>query len=624
MTTIEALVAGAIRAHNTDTSDGDWDVDENRRRLPSSEADLREAHAWAGDGSPDAKGNHKLPHHEVSADGTVGPANLAACLSGIHALNRADSSVPADDRAGAYAHLVNHLKSGGRPEGSIPALKDKAEASVEDAVTAAADWDDAGMPMEDSGGAPYRRWRAPVAVLEGVWTGDDRMMEPESLTWRDLPRPLMAQLETAMGHDGAVLVGRIDTAERVDASKMVDARTGKPYGPGAWAIALEGVLDSDELAAQVAEKIRGGFLRGVSVDLSDVEYVDELVDADGESVDVDDEDVDLEGVRLRTRVTAGRVMGITATPFPAFEGAYIELLDGDGNAGPATEPGRPTREQQAAAVRASVIVPNPRRCEPCETGGLTAAAAPVEPPLGWFLDPALDGPTPITVLDDGRVFGHLADWTTCHTGITGRCVKPPRSATGYAVFRTGAVRCSGGTLVAVGQLTVGTGHASTDRGTDALATMRHYDHTGTAVADVSVGEDAYGIWVAGALRPDATPEQVRVLRASPLSGDWRPWGDGLELVAALAVNVPGFPVVRQVVASGRTTALIAAGPAPTVREFPELDEVRALLPTLTAAAARERAAQEWEARERAARAEGLRGRVRAANAASLRARVRGA
>src|ERR1019366_6278485 len=65
-------------------------------------------------------------------------------------------------------------------------------------------------------------------------------------------------------------------------------------------------------------------------------------------------------------------------------------------------------------------------------------------------------------------------------------------------------------------------------------------------------EDEFGIWFAGSLRASATDEQVSLLRASSISGDWR----DNELVAALAVNEPGFPLA--VVASGHST-LIAAG-----------------------------------------------------------------
>jgi hypothetical protein len=108
----------------------------------------------------------------------------------------------------------------------------------------------------------------------------------------------------------------------------------------------------------------------------------------------------------------------------------------------------------------------------------------------------------------------------------------------------------------VGHITLGTGHANlTAKASDAAA---HYDNTGSCVADVRVGEDEYGIWVAGAARPDA---DLDVLRAASLSGDWRRVNGELELVAALAVNVPGFPIPRTqtAVAASAQIALVAAG-----------------------------------------------------------------
>jgi hypothetical protein len=122
-----------------------------------------------------------------------------------------------------------------------------------------------------------------------------------------------------------------------------------------------------------------------------------------------------------------------------------------------------------------------------------------------------------------------------------------------------------------------------------------------------------------------------VLRASSISGDWRDWGGRLELGAILAVNTPGFPVLRQVVASGRPTALIASGPAPSV-SAPELEEVRKLLPALRAAAIREqqnrdREAAELAAHEAAALARrtdaraALHARMRSAHADELRSRM---
>lgn len=196
-----------------------------------------------------------------------------------------------------------------------------------------------------------------------------------------------------------------------------------------------------------------------------------------------------------------------------------------------------------------------------ETASATvvAAAAPELPPAAWFEDPGFRMPTPLTITNEGRVMGHIAVWGTCHTGYAGRCVTPPVSASGYAYFRTGELLTDGGP-VAVGHLTVDTGHAPGDM--SAIPAMSHYDNTGATAAYVAAGEDEHGVWFSGTLKPDATEEQVRALRASPLSGDWRPIGRGLELVAALGVNVPGFPVPRAVVAAGKTTAILAAGVLP--------------------------------------------------------------
>jgi hypothetical protein len=397
---------------------------------------------------------------------------------------------------------------------------------------------------------------------------------------------------------------------------MVDSRTGEPYGEGAFAIQLEGVFTNEDQARRVADLIKGGFLQGVSVDMSDVDFTLDLVDADGNPVDTEADDFDDSGVMLQQTITAGRIMGATVLPFEAFEAAFIELVDDDGNAGPATTPGRPTPKQQAAAVRASAPVYQPRACAPCESGAIVAAAAPVLPPRAWFVDPCLTEPTPITVTDAGQVFGHLALWDTCHIGHSGQCVTPPRSATNYALFNRKPIPTADGDPVQIGPLTVGTGHADTKPGTGMFAAISHYDNTGHVAADVTAGEDELGIWVAGALRPDATPEQVRVLRASSISGDWRDWGGNLELGAILAVNTPGFPVLRQVVASGRPMALIAVGPAPSTTPA-ELAEIRALLPDLQAAAERERRARDLTA----TRAHATRGRMRALSAAAQRDRM---
>lgn len=192
---------------------------------------------------------------------------------------------------------------------------------------------------------------------------------------------------------------------------------------------------------------------------------------------------------------------------------------------------------------------------------LTAGAYPVKPPSSWFSDPGLRTLTPLTIGDDGRVFGHIAAWHTSHIGMAGG-VKPPRSKSGYAYYQTGVVKCDDGKLVNVGQITLTGGHAPLNAGVSRA--VAHYDDTASAIMDVSAGEDKHGIWVAGALRPDVTDAQVRSIMASSVSGDWRPINGKLELVAVCAVNAPGFPIPRARTASGAPIAMVAAGIEPLI------------------------------------------------------------
>lgn len=226
-------------------------------------------------------------------------------------------------------------------------------------------------------------------------------------------------------------------------------------------------------------------------------------------------------------------------------------------------------------------------------GGLTAAAQ-MFPPISAFTDPGLEEPTALTLVEqDGytEVYAHLATWGTCHTSFSGQCVTPPRSNTDYSYFNVGAARALDGEqvrTVAVGHITMGPGGHASMRA-NAQEAAAHYDNVNTVVADVAAGEDAHGIWVHGVIRRGVTEAELETLRSSPLSGDWRKVGSSLELVAALAVNVPGFPVPRARVAAGAPESLVAAGAVPPAR-----NKVRVL-------SAREREEQAEEIAELVAR-----------------------
>lgn len=193
--------------------------------------------------------------------------------------------------------------------------------------------------------------------------------------------------------------------------------------------------------------------------------------------------------------------------------------------------------------------------------GTTAAAGrsvvPTKPPREWFMDPKLQGPTPLTVTEDGRVYGHVAAWDMCLVGRNDRCIMAPHNTTDYRYFKQGSVLTAEGDLVKVGVITGRTNHAS-DRAS-MQAAIDHYANTGSTLARINVGEDQWGIWAAGAAIPGATEEDLAELRLHPLSGHWAPTHGTLELINALAVNHPGFPIYS-ITASGELEGgIIAVG-----------------------------------------------------------------
>lgn len=208
----------------------------------------------------------------------------------------------------------------------------------------------------------------------------------------------------------------------------------------------------------------------------------------------------------------------------------------------------------------------PEGCTPCQAVSITAAASGTfaagwQPPSDWFQPPTgHSGAYGIRVDEDGRVGGYLAEWGSCHVGFKGRCVPPPHSVTDYSYFNVRPVRTNDSTVYC-GLLTMDTGHASLSA--SATSALAHYDNTGTQAAVVRVGEDNHGIYAVGAVLPFLTPEQRLKLSLASFSGDWREIRGGVELIAALAVNSPGFPLAaRKTGADNRPYALVAAGALP--------------------------------------------------------------
>jgi hypothetical protein len=122
-------------------------------------------------------------------------------------------------------------------------------------------------------------------------------------------------------------------------------------------------------------------------------------------------------------------------------------------------------------------------------------------------------------------------------------------------FHTGYTVTAEGQRIATGVMTIGGGHA--DETLDAAPAREHYDNVATAWADVRVVEGRFGGWCCGAARPGLTSAQLRAIRGSVPSGDWRGVGGGSELIALHQVNHPGYPVAR-FDRHGRPLAIVAA------------------------------------------------------------------
>lgn len=391
--------------------------------------------------------------------------------------------------------------------------------------------DEDAEPTDDEDAATMEGLLRRVLTVEDTWTGDRRFFEAGSFTWAALPLPYMATDTTTEMHLEARLVGHIERAERV----------------GSDIVGYVSRLASDDPEVRrLQDLVWNDELPGTSVDMDSM--VGRLVfpDRSDDEAELIDDEPDAGPIEIpfggdddvQVIVEAARIIGATAVPFPALQ---------------ETRDDSPSVAAAALVAGAGSVTWFPANVE---RSLVAAIEPPSEPPEAWFTNPGLTEPTRLTATDEGRVFGHLAMWGTCHVGFPGECVEPPPSANEYASFHTGELVTAEGTRVAVGQITTGSGHAD-DKANPAMA-KEHYDHTGWAAADVCCGEDEHGIWMAGAMRPGLNPARVREFMAADVSGDWRRISGHLELVGVASVNVPGFPKPTPLarVASGRVQTLV--------------------------------------------------------------------
>lgn len=439
-------------------------------------------------------------------------------------------------------------------------------------------------------GLPPVMWHG-VITMEGEFTGDRRKFNAGALRTQPLPMPIRFQREDWGGHTGAVVTANMEAARRFEGRIR------------AWGTFADGGLtpEVDEVQGLMATRM----LRGVSIDGDDSVYAPEM-DAEGNIYEVYDQlriraatfvaipafdeaevfigpppdDWLLEGEALAVEQQAPETEKVDldalfadASRMPANLAAYWAHGEGAAKIGW----GAPGDFNRCRGLLAEHVAPGQLSgtCanlhhralgvwpgQEAAAQALTAAIEGVTFTAADFEPRPLDGPTALTVTDDGHVFGHVAVWGTCHTGFSDMCVMPPKSKTNYALFHAGGVKLADGTTLPVGKLTVGGGHADPKAGI--RPATEHYDTSTTAASIVRASEDQWGIQVSGVIIPGTPSDVVDELLRSPLSGDWRNYGGNLELIAALGVNVPGFPVPRTMVAAvdGVQVSLVAAGIVP--------------------------------------------------------------
>lgn len=387
-------------------------------------------------------------------------------------------------------------------------------------------------------------------LLPEVWTSDQGIAFSNLLpggrdftqctwSWRDPATclvPLMFQTETEYGHMGAELAGFVES-----------------FSQSGGTVAAQGRFYNTEVGIAFRDALLGDRRFGVSVDPTEAVDVDEHF----ECTEWDDDGF-CENGEWSVIFLAYEIGGVTGTPFPGFEEASIIL----------------STEQSAASrqpVRAALSIPT----APPREWLMLAEPRPGRQFLGdldgddVLVDQVgadgevLGSAVPLTIRDDGLVYGHLTWWGQCHIGEPwgqGVCASASMSRNGYADFLTGHVICADGTDVPTGMLVVGCEHSSAF---DAAGVRDHLAHAGMGWASVRVVDGEYGPWLSGVLRPDLSEAQVRVLRSLSLSGEWVG-----ELAGILAVNAPGLPVQRALAASAFASIADAASfviAAPTIR-----------------------------------------------------------
>ena len=427
----------------------------------------------------------------------------------------------------------------------------QAEADDQVAALYAAEEDDAtpapAAQVSELAPEPGEHWHA-VMHTQGVSTGLRTFL---NLSWRATPFAFHWQYGSA-AHGGMPQTVQVGLTTRV---------VPDPANPNV--LHGFGTLDLGAPAArEYGRQLVGGFARSVSIGLDETPVKRTVVWPEG--IDPADPVAMMEATPEQVIIDGGRIGELSGVSVPAQDDATIEATPELVAVYSAGEPGPmeslfedvPVLSVSTELGVEGRLRPGPNVAPPAAADlrpaiqALAASSFRIEvresPPAAWYQEPTdVDLGSALMVTDQGRLFGVLAPLGVNHRAFagTGQRREVPFGNVDYGKFM-GAWGITSSGLVPAGPLTMDTGHAPMQRTSQGQA-IAHYDNSAAVVASVAVGEnrDRRVVWVAGALLPGVSVEQVGRMLACRCSGDWQRHADRagwMELVACLLVPSPGY------------------------------------------------------------------------------------
>jgi len=357
------------------------------------------------------------------------------------------------------------------------------------------------MPKEMPAGF-FKAVNFPVLAMLDKETGDGRILDSAGAGTRNLPLSIRGQFSDNGGHDGAIITGALFEV-------TVDPKSGVLSG--------RGFLLNDENGRRHGRYIQTGAMSGNSVDLADVSARFEE---------------DMDSGDYRVRFTKFNLAATTGVSKPAFSEAYAEVDEMSEDEMTASF-GDPMEELIASFDTFTIALADDQIKPQGMDIDITASLGAVQD-HGAFYIPETDKAQKIVVDAEGRVYGHLGLWESCHDGIVGRCTRIPRPNDNYASFNKPGVLTEKG-IVETGPIFAYGGHRPAN-GAESLEDA--YGSIENAWADVRITEGRFGPWLSGIVRPGVNDETVYAARASRISGHWV----GGKLKAIVSVNAEGFDV----------------------------------------------------------------------------------